>query len=346
VIALDVGAPTLGAAQASAAATSEVADATRGTVLQAGSEKLPLQVERGLGVPPLLIPRDESLEFVVHVEYGPLAADLGSVWLRTGVKPYQASLLLPRADPPLGAPPKETAWVQARAKGGALTYESDTTLTAWHLPQAWPSLRYTHEQKGSEVRSSEQLFGFKDGAHRASLRRDTDKGAPRGSRIWKDPKERDAPAGTIDMVSAGYLARQLFSRNVDQITAPMIDKNKLWDVTLRKGGRLDLTVPAGRFEAVELVLITKLAASEPTPKDPADAAFEGPFGIHGDLKILLEAKTGVPLRFEGTLPLGILGNLHAEISLVKYRGTPLEFAPKSEPQPAAAGPVSDGPLER
>jgi hypothetical protein len=43
--------------------------------------------------------------------------------------------------------------------------------------------------------------------------------------------------------------------------------------------------------------------------------------------------TGVPLRFEGTLPLGILGNLHAEIRLTKYRGTPAGFAPKA----AAAG---------
>lgn len=290
-----------------------------------------LVIDRGPSELALPIPRDEELEFVVHVEYGPISADLGHVWLKSGVKPYRESLLVPRHEGDAPPPPKETGWIQARAKGGNFAYESDTTLTAWHLPQVWPRLRFMQEQRGTEERSFELLVGAKDGETRASLRRDTDKGAPRGTRIWKDPTERKVPAAAIDMISAGYLSRQLFSGGVDEIQTTLIDKHKLWNVRMKKGKRVSIQVDAGRFEAIELEMVTTRPASEPPPKKPEDAQFEGPFGIRGNLRILLEASTGVPLRFEGTVPLGILGDLHAEIRLTKYRGTPAGFAPKIPP---------------
>lgn len=294
-----------------------------------------LVIDRGAGEVPLVIPRDEELEFVVHVEYGPISNDLGHVWLKSGVKPYRASLIVPKGDDAAAAVPKETGWIQARAKGGNFAYESDTTLTAWHLPQVWPRLRFLHEQRGTEERTFELLLGSKEGDVRASLRRDTDKGAPRGTRIWKEPTERKVPAAAIDMVSAGYLSRQLFSGGLDEIKTTLIDKHKIWDVRMKKGRRVAVHVDAGRFDAYELEMTTTRPPSEPPPKRPEDAHFEGPFGIHGNLRILLEASTGVPLRFEGTVPLGILGDLHAEIRLVKYRGTPAGFAPKGTP--AAGG---------
>jgi hypothetical protein len=295
-----------------------------------------LVIDRGPGELPLSIPRDEELEFIVHVEYGPLSKDLGHLWLKAGVMAYRQALLVPRGDADAEQPPKETGWIQARAKGGTFAYEADTTLTAWHLPQVWPRLRFTHEQRGTEQRNYELLVGARDGEARASLRRDTDKGAPRGTRIWKDPTERKVPAAAIDMVSAGYLSRELFTGGVEEIKTTLIDKHKVWEVRMKKGRHMAIEVDAGRFDAVELEMTTTRPASEPPPKKAADAQFEGPFGIHGKLRILLEASTGVPLRFEGTLPLGILGNLHAEIRLTKYRGTPAGFAPKAAAAAAEA----------
>jgi Protein of unknown function (DUF3108) len=294
----------------------------------------PLVIDRGPGETPLLVPRDEELEFIVHIKYGPLSGDLGKVWLKSGVSEYRPALLLPKPGNEPPAEPKETGWVQARAKGGALTYESDTTLTAWHLPQDFPRLRYLHEQRGTEQRRHELLLGMKDSKLIASLRKDTDKGAPRGTRIWKDPVERSVPAHAIDMVSAGYLARQLFAGGIDEIRTTMIDKHKLWDMQLKRGRPVVIQVEGlGSFNAVELDLRTTRPASEPPPKDPEEAKFEGPFGIHGDLRIYLEASTGVPLVFEGNIPLGLLGNLQADIRLAKFRGTPPKFGPR--PAPAA-----------
>ncbi|TAJ03115.1 MAG: DUF3108 domain-containing protein [Planctomycetota bacterium] len=325
-----------GAAPQSAATPLAAAQETAPSSATAPRTPLPLPapalvVDRGPGELPLAIPRDEELEFIVHVEYGVIAADLGHVWLKSGVKPYRASLIVPRGESEAEQPPKETGWIQARAKGGNFAYESDTTLTAWHLPQVWPRLRFLHEQRGSEERTFELLVGTKDGDARASLRKDTDKGAPRGTRIWKDATERKVPAAAIDMVSAGYLSRQLFTGGADEIKTTLIDKHKVWDVRMKKGKRMVLQVDAGRFDAVELEMTTTRPASEPVPKDASDAQFQGPFGIHGNLRIFLEASTGVPLRFDGIVPLGILGDLRAEIRLVKYRGTPAAFAPKAAP---------------
>jgi len=311
-----------GPATAGNAAAAAAAPATPG----------PLLIDRGPGETPLLVPRDEELEFVVHITYGPLSGDLGKLWLKSGVSEYRPALLLPQpgSEPP--AQPKETGWVQARAKGGALTYESDTTLTAWHLPQDFPRLRYLHEQSGTEHRKHELLVGTKGSQQIASLRKDTDKGAPRGTRIWKDPVERSVPAQAVDMVSAGYLARQLFTGGIDEIRTTMIDKHKLWDMQLKRGRPVVIQIDGlGSFNAVELDLRTTRTAGEPLPKDPEEAKFEGPFGIHGDLRIFLEASTGVPLVFEGNIPLGLLGDLKADIRLVRYRGTPPKFGPRPAP---------------
>lgn len=285
----------------------------------------PSRIERGLQELPLLVPRAEELEYNVHIELAMLSTDIGKVWLRTGTRPFHDAVLFEDEEPG-SVRTQEIAWIQARAKGGNALYQTDSRIESMHLPQSWPAVRLTFDQTGSELRRHELLFGFRDGKHMASYRRDTDKGAPRGTRIWKQPEERRLPAGTLDMLSAGYFSRHLFTGAADKLNFPMIDKLKLWDVELERGPTVELQLPCGRFRANELVMRTKPAPSDvPRKQVQEPEAFEGPFGIHGQIGIYLEANSGVPVRFRGTIPLGPF-ELRADIDLIRYEGTPASFA--------------------
>jgi hypothetical protein len=224
--------------------------------------QMPHQIDRGEGLLPLFVPRDEELTFRVDVAWGVVGAALGTVTLSAGVEDYHPSLLVKPADPkpaPAGTngdhdEPRVTGWMKARAFGEHLFYTMDATLESRHQPQEWPRIVYRSTQEGSEQRRRELLIGIKEGSSVASYRRDTSKGAPKGTRIWKEPDFRDVPEDTLDMTSAVYLVRTFIMRGLRETTVPILQKRKLWLIKLSTGQTLVQDTPAGRFEAVEVIL--------------------------------------------------------------------------------------------
>lgn len=306
-----------------------------------------LRIDRGVDALALWIPRDEELSFVVVIELGPLGdVEAGRVVLSSGVERYVSGL--PSRG---GAEPRkgelETGWIKSRASGSYAGYSLEHELHARVLPQIWPRTFYTDTQSGSENRKRELMLGLRDGALTAAYRSDGHcKGCENpehfieptwmwgkphhcakckiaAHRVWKDWTSRATPQGTVDMLSAVYLARSMVRDGRADTTFTLIDKQKLWEVHLSRGKRKRIEVPAGKYDAQEIKLSTSIPKGE--PHDPS--GFEGMFGIRGTIQIWLEARTGVPVLIQGELPVPVLGSLDVRVELKKSRGTPPDFSP-------------------
>lgn len=289
----------------------------------------PLVIARGEDMLSLQIPRDEELVYRVKVDIGPFESVAGTVTLSSGVEPFEDSLLFdidPAEEP---ATTRETAWIRIHAAGDYEFYSMDSRIETRLLPQDWPWLRYSYEHKGTEKRKRELLLGMKDGVLVSSYRRDTDKNAPKGERIWKDPpKERDVPAGTVDMLSAVFLVRTMLSEGRMRASFPLIDKRDLWEMRISRGLIRKTTVVAGTFDTLQVMLDPKRFPGEPAEEGESER-FEGLFGIHGSIQLWVHVETGVPVRIQGDLPVGPL-TLGVDIQLERYRGTPAPFRPLAE----------------
>lgn len=283
----------------------------------------PLLLDLGPELPGLRIPRDEELVFEAVVNLAVFEGTVGRVTLSAGVEPYRPGLILPRADEAGGAA-RETGWLKALAEGDHALYTMDADIRTRFLPQDWPRIKYYYEHRGSERRRRELLIGSREGKPVASYRSDTEHGAPRGMRIWRKPEARDLPRdGVLDTMGAVYLLRSMISEDRERLEFLMLTKLKMWDVTVTRGQRRVQEVPAGRFDAVEVVLITQRHAGD----EPGDSdRFEGLFGMHGAIHIWVDAQTGIPVRVVGDVPLGPF-NIGCDVRLASYRGTPAEFAP-------------------
>jgi hypothetical protein len=139
--------------------------------------------------------------------------------------------------------------------------------------------------------------------------------------VWRDAKFREVPAGTLDMLTAVYLARSLVIDGRDKVEFPLIDRDDLWHVQLTRGRSRRIETPAGKFDAVEVELRT----GPPEGSSPSESTkFEGLFGIHGTISIWMDASSGVPVRIEGAVPAGPV-DLDATIELRSARGAPRAF---------------------
>jgi hypothetical protein len=200
-------------------------------------------------------------------------------------------------------------------------------------------------QTGSENRSREVLLGAVDGKDQSRYRGDMhckgckDKAHFVGGtwpwsdsehckkckraehRVWKEPRTRDVPAGTFDMLTAVYMARSLVVDGRQRIEFPLIDRNDLWQVQLTRGKTKQIETVAGKFNAVQVELRT--GPPEGTATDEA-TKFEGLFGIHGSISIWMEAASGVPVQIEGAIPAGPI-DIDVRIDLHSARGTPSSF---------------------
>ena len=282
-----------------------------------------LSFQLGGDVPALLIPRAEKLEFGVHVAVGPVGATVGTVILESGVDPYVESLVFLAPVEPAGGEARETGWLRAKAKGGYLWYDMETVLDSRYLPKPWPAISHFYRQSGSESRRRENMVGLLEGRHQTAYRADTRHGAPAGKRIWKPVEYRDVPAGTVDMLGAVYLARTLLESGAEKLTFPLLDKKKLWKMTLERGQEKRLEVPLGTFDAIEIKLIPGTWPGEP---EVESQKFQGLFGIRGSIHLWVEKKTGVPIRIQGDVPAGPV-TIKCDIYLEKATGAPDAFQP-------------------
>jgi uncharacterized protein DUF3108 len=302
-----------------------------------------LRIDLGPDSVPVLVPRNEELQFDVTLNLGWLGdPTVGRVSMLSRVEPYHATPLV--KDAPKG-PEKETGVLRMHAEGSYTVYDLDETITSTILPQEWPNTIYRTVQTGSECRQRELMFGTKDGEPRARYRSDRHcKGcdnrahfvAPNWAwqkehhcekckraehRVWRDPEERPIPPHTLDMLSAVYLARSMLVYGKDRAQFKLLDQVELWDVELQRGNLSVIEVPAGRFRAVEVRLNTRVPKGEKARKA---GDFEGLFGIHGTISIFMNPESGVPVLIRGQVPAGPM-DLDVSIGLESFTGTPESF---------------------
>jgi Protein of unknown function (DUF3108) len=223
-------------------------------------------------------------------------------------------------------PPGEAASIQLYASGSYFGYGLESTLETRILPQEWPRLLYTSVSVSSQTRRREIMLGKKEGVPTSSYRGDTKKGAPEGIRIWRPAKERSVPEGTHDMLTAVFQARTLIREHKESLSFPLIDKDRLWKLRLRRGEEKRMETTAGTFfDVVEIVLEPEAFPGEEIG-DKAER-FEGVFGINGSIHLWVEKKTGVAVRIQGDLPIGGVITLGIDVVLDSFTGTPEDFGP-------------------
>ena len=303
-----------------------------------------LVFERGPGLLPVLVARDEELTMSVRVKLGIAGSPrLGTVVLHSRVVPNRKSVLVRDASP---AAEGERAELVAEAKGGNSLYQLHEVRKSLLLPQDWPRIKHSSVQTGSENRMREQEIGLREEGWATRFRGDHHckgcdleqhfveptwawqdphhcKKCKRAQhRVWREWQQRSLPVGSVDMVTAVTLGRSMLLLGEKQMSFPLIDNEKLWELTIRTGRVERVSVDAGQFDATEILLETQPAAGEDA--EPED--FKGLFGIHGTVSIWFDTKTGVPVQISGTVPLGPF-TLDARVELESFRGTPAGFAP-------------------
>jgi len=338
---IEADAPTGAAASAGPAPHSALASSAEPEFEGEG-----LAIQRGEGKLAVWVPKAESLEFDVLVDlpvFGKVTA--GQVVLTARVAPYVAGLA---AAPQPDAPPEWMGSIESVATGSHLGYRLHEELKSRMLPQAFPRTYYTDVQTGSENRRKELKLGTQDGKYVDLYRNDGHckgcnnrehfidsnwlwgkpshcDGCKRGEhRVWRPSKTREVPEGTLDMLSAVYLARTMVREGHVHETLSMVDELKLWNVELEQGVKKRLEVPAGRFDCVEVRLKSSVPPGEPPPKD----GFEGLFGLKGTIQVWLDSRYGVPVQIQGEFPIKLLNsNLDVYVQLKGFHGVPKGFEP-------------------
>jgi hypothetical protein len=280
----------------------------------------PLALERGPGLANYHAPRGEELTYRVHVDVAMLEAAIGTVTMTSTVEPYRAGVLGGGDEQAEGL---EIAVYRCKVNGDYTLYSMDATIETRVLPQDEPRLTYRYTHTGTERRRRELQLSKSEGGMSSAYRRDTSKGAPKGKRIWKKREVREVPVGSLDMLSAVYFSRELVQRDLASLSFPLIDKDRVWQMTLTRGKERRLKLPMGTYEAVEVVLAPSVYPGEDIDSEKVEK-FEGLFGIQGSIHMWVERNTGVPIRIQGDFPAGPL-TLGVDIVLASATGTPESF---------------------
>ena len=289
------------------------------------------------------IPEKERLAFVVQLNMAVIGRmQVGSFVMNSRTEAYRSGLPKP-GESPSKEPKKRKGFISAQARGGYMGYTLKHSIDARILPQKWPRVIVRDYQTGSENRRREVMYGERQGKAMSWYRRDRHcrtcdrkehyvknlfsdehhcKGCKRGEhRDWDAPKMQQVPPGALDMISAIFLARELVRTQTASVQFPLLDKDGWWNMTMVLGERANIETPAGTF-ACQAV---KLDPQPPKGKE-SKKEFKGLFGIHGTLSIWLHAKTGVPVKIEGLVPVGPI-DLDVAIVLAQYSDTHKAFQP-------------------
>ena len=328
------------------------AESPTGPARRSLSDSGDLLIDRGPGRLKLVIPASEQLDFDVLLDVA-LVGDtrVGRFRLTSGVEPYRSGLPLSSGQPivPLEAAGKSgepsTGWIRAKAWGHYLGYDLDHNIEMRHLPQAWPEVIYADRQEGSEHRQREMRYGWRDNAPSYWYRSDGHcRGCTRKEhylsgglfsgpkhckkckrhehRIWREPQGGTIPEGGVDMLSAIYLSRTFMREGRSEVSFPLLDKTKYWNLKLQRGKSKAIKTGVGTFRCRDIRFIAQ-------PSEKSDSKFKGLFGIHGTLHIWLEEKTGIPVLIGGLVPLGPL-DIEVKLQLREYSGTPEDFRPVTD----------------
>jgi hypothetical protein len=321
---------------------------------EAGESAPPLQrgpfvMNRGPDRLAVRFPRDEELQYSVSIALGVLGTPtVGKVTMASKVEPFTPT------DAPLleGVQPTlEQVLVSAVAEGSYAVYSVKEVIATRVLPQLFPRLEHTTTQTGSENRRRELLIGRRDDAPISTYRSDGHckgckerkhfvestwpwkdaahcDGCKRGEhRDWREPRTKEIPEGVLDMVSAVMLARTMVEQGRSEVQFTLLDREKLWEVELKRGRRGRRKVSAGEYDVVEVLLGARagVAASEGAKSQgEKKEEFVGLFGMHGSISIWMHPESGVPVAITGLVPAGPV-TLDVVVELIRARGAPESF---------------------
>lgn len=302
-----------------------------------------LQLDLGFTGFPLWVAPAEILTFEVVIDLGLLGgAGVGSVTLSSGVQRYVSGL---EVHTEAVSPVRWVGLLRSAAEGRYLGYDLDHELTTRFNPQTWPMLIHRDVQAGTENRRRELMIGTRGGESFSTYRYDghcwtcerrehfveptlpwrsdfhCKKCKRAGHRVWRELRERAVPPGSVDMLAAVWIARAFVREGGPTTGFTMVDKDRLWNVTLARGETEVVRTPAGHFECTEVLLRSEV------PEGEESREFAGLFGIRGELHIWVHCITGVPVLIRGRVPVGNLFDLGVRVQLERALGTPAAFEP-------------------
>lgn len=287
-----------------------------------------LSIKRAAGAPSLVIRSDEELTYLVEIDIGPFKGlDVGEATFKSRVEGVDAA---------------SVGHFEATFKGSYLGYKLDHHLHSQHTQGEEITFESSDTQRGSENRRREirverreegltavysydgHCKGCEDKAHfhkrwpweKRRHCKDCDK---KGHRVWREPRERAVPADTLDFLSSIYLIRAFISAELEGIETPLLDKDRLWNLSLKSGEARDIEVPKGKYACRKIILDAKKPANESHKKK-----FSGLFGMEGAMNFWVHESTGVMVQIAGELPFG----LGVKIRLKDAKGAPAGLVPK------------------
>jgi len=281
-----------------------------------------IAIESLAGIVPSSLPLGERLVFRATVEWKGAQVLVGHLELAT----FHEN--------------EETTILHARGKGERFGYTIDQQITS-HLDRStgYPT-EYTNIQRGSEHHTKK--LDFEDGKITYTRRehcRDPEckdeshqiaevewKGPiPWGTKSkhcgnrdcgiaahesWMTKKVHEVDEPYVDLLSSIYVARTAtFPVEGEPMIIPAVNDDHRWLVEVHKLQRKELKVAEGTYDAIELSL-TPVASDGDKKK-----RFKGLFGIHGSLRVWVDAESRKPLLIQGTLPVSVL-DLKARIELI------------------------------
>lgn len=237
--------------------------------------------------------------------------------------------------------------LKAVAKGHKFGYTLDTTLSSAILAGSTVPFIYHYLQRGSEWREKKIVFEngeavywrlkhCKDyehchnpkhmvestnwvggiipwGTHKVHCR-NTDCRI-RDHYYWKRHTVHHLDRPYVDLLTAIYYARNLDLRlGAPEQVVPIVQDKELWLIKLRVKKQARLTVKAGTYDALELIL-TPVAV-----KGKLRDEFKGLFGLNGDIHLWIDRASHRPILIQGTIPFAFL-DLTASVELVKVGKT-------------------------
>jgi len=290
-----------------------------------------LEIDRGVGEPTLVIRSDEELNYVVEMDIGPFkGVSVGEARFR--------SWLENSADSEIGH-------IETTFSGDYAGYKLDHQLHTRHLSSEDIALESFDTQRGSESRRRELSVLKRDGVWTAEYRYDGHcsgcedeshfvkaflglgkpahcKKCKEGKhRVWREPRVRTAPANTLDFLSSIYLIRTLILTESEGLETPLLDKDRLWNLSLTAGEEKDVSVPSGKYACRRIFI-----GAERPESEPEGGKFSGLFGMKGSMKFWVHETTGVLVQIAGELPLGPF-DLGVRIRLKEAKNAPAGLRP-------------------
>ena len=313
------------------ALTSSSQDGAEEAVALIDEASVALEIARGEDRLSLQIQDAEELVYDVEIDIGPFkGVSVGEVKFKSELETLDGV---------------KVGSLAAVFKASHLGYKLDHRLLSRHVTGEEPALESSDTQRGSESRRREFRIGPRAGEWMSEYRFDGhcsgcedkahfvhpllpwDKPAhckkcKRGKhRVWREMRSRAVPEHTVDFLSVIYLLRSLVVSKGAQLQEPLIEKERLWNLSMEISTGKSVAVPLGEFACSRVLL----DASKPK-SEPEGGEFGGLFGMQGSLKLWVHEEVGVLVQIEGELPVGPI-DLGVKISLKEAKGAPAGFAP-------------------